>query len=122
MSGAPIRDGQGRLTNSFLSVLDNDADLEGNAAYGNAFVTNARFADADFFYQTDRKRSLADRLEQLSHLQFQEKLGDYRRKTERIVAITRAVAEIAGIANEDALEAASLSKTDLVTEMVKGPA
>jgi glycyl-tRNA synthetase beta chain len=65
----PIRTADGKLTNSFLAVLDNDADPDGNAAYGNSFVTNARFADAQFFYETDRKRPLESRLEQLEHLQ-----------------------------------------------------
>jgi glycyl-tRNA synthetase beta chain len=110
----PVRDPNGHLTNSFLAVLDNEGDPEGNAAYGNSFVTNARFADAQFFYETDRKRTLESRLEQLEHLQFQEKLGDYRKKTERIVEIVRATS-----GDEAALTAARLCKTDLVTEMVK---
>jgi len=110
----PIRDAAGKLTNSFLAVLDNEGDPEGNAAYGNSFVTNARFADAKFFYETDRKRKLADRLEQLEHLQFQEKLGNYAEKTKRIERIVR---DLGGDA--DALTAARLCKTDLVTEMVK---
>jgi glycyl-tRNA synthetase beta chain len=110
----PVRDPNGHLTNSFLAVLDNEGDPDGNAAYGNSFVTNARFADAQFFYETDRKRTLQSRLEQLEHLQFQEKLGDYRKKTDRIVEIVRAIS-----ADEAALTAARLCKTDLVTEMVK---
>lgn len=110
----PIRDAHGHLTNSFLAVLDNEGDPDGNAAYGNSFVTNARFADAQFFYDTDRKRPLESRLEQLEHLQFQEKLGNYRQKTERIVEIARALG-----ADEPTLTAARLCKTDLVTEMVK---
>jgi glycyl-tRNA synthetase beta chain len=110
----PIRDGSDKLTNSFLAVLDNDADPDGNAAYGNSFVTNARFADAKFFYETDRRRPLADRIEQLAHLQFHEKLGDYQEKTERIVKIVEAMGGDAA-----ALEAARLCKADLVTEMVK---
>ena len=110
----PIRDASGKLMNSFLAVLDNEGDPLGNAAYGNSFVTNARFADAKFFYETDRKRKLADRLEQLEHLQFQEKLGNYAEKTRRIESIVR---DLGGDA--DALTAAHLCKTDLVTEMVK---
>jgi glycyl-tRNA synthetase beta chain len=110
----PIRDAAGKLTSSFLAVLDNDGDPLGNAAFGNSFVTNARFADAKFFYETDRKRKLADRVEQLEHLQFQEKLGNYAEKSKRIERIVR---ELGGDA--DALTAARLCKTDLVTEMVK---
>ncbi|HUP59258.1 MAG TPA: glycine--tRNA ligase subunit beta [Thermoanaerobaculia bacterium] len=110
----PIRDRDGRLTSSFLAVLDNEGDPDGNAAYGNSFVTNARFADAQFFYETDRRRKLEERLESLSHLQFQEKLGNYLDKTRRIQFIAGRLSE-----DRDALRTAELCKTDLVTEMVK---
>ncbi len=115
----PIRDRDGKLTNSFLAVLDNAGDPEGNAAYGNSFVTNARFADAQFFYDTDRRKKLEERLEQLSHLQFHEKLGNYREKTERVERIAAAIAKEIGVDEADVVRAARLSKTDLVTEMVK---
>jgi glycyl-tRNA synthetase beta chain len=110
----PIRDRNDRLTSSFLAVLDNEGDPDGNASYGNSFVTNARFADAQFFYDTDRRRTLEDRLEQLSHLQFQEKLGNYLDKTKRVERIARGIMDDADVAL-----AARLCKTDLVTEMVK---
>jgi glycyl-tRNA synthetase beta chain len=115
----PIRDRNGKLLNSFLAVLDNEGDPEGHAAYGNSFVTNARFADAQFFYETDRRVKLETRLEQLAHLQFQEKLGNYRDKTERIERIAAGICKAAGIDAADAAIAARLCKTDLVTEMVK---
>lgn len=115
----PIRDAAGSLTNSFLAVTDNEADPDGNAAYGNSFVTNARFADASFFYQTDRKVTLESRLDSLEHLQFQEKLGNYRRKTERIEQLAGAIAGTSGVDVDDARRAARLSKCDLGTEMVK---
>jgi glycyl-tRNA synthetase beta chain len=108
-----------RLTNSFLAVLDNEGDPEGNAAYGNSFVTNARFADAQFFYETDRRKKLEERLEQLTHLQFQEKLGNYLDKTKRIERIAAGICEQAGVDASDVAAAARLCKTDLVTEMVK---
>ncbi len=110
----PIRDAQGKLTPYFLAVLDNEGDPLGNAAYGNSFVTNARFADAKFFYETDRRKKLSERFEQLEHLQFQEKLGNYAEKSKRIERIVR---DLGG--DDDALTAARLCKTDLVTEMVK---
>jgi len=110
----PIRDANEKLTNSFLAVLDNDADPDGNAAYGNSFVTNARFADAKFFYETDRKRTLESRLPELERLQFQEKLGNYLDKTKRIEKIAAAISD-----DTETLAAARLCKTDLVTEMVK---
>src|SRR5215212_2500582 len=110
----PIRSADGKLTSFFLAVLDNEGDPDGNAAYGNSFVTNARFADAKFFYETDRRKELEQRLDQLAHLQFQEKLGNYLEKTKRIERIAEAIG-----GDADALTAARLAKTDLVTEMVK---
>lgn len=115
----PIRDKAGKLTSSFLAVMDNEGDPDGNAAYGNSFVTNARFADAQFFYETDRRRKLEERLESLAHLQFQEKLGNYLEKTKRIERIAAGICKIAGIEGDAAATAARLCKTDLVTEMVK---
>ena len=115
----PIRDSGGRLLNSFLAVLDNEGDPEGHASYGNSFVTNARFADAQFFYETDRRKKLEERLEQLAHLQFQEKLGNYLEKTQRIERIAAGICKAAGIDSAAAATAARLCKTDLVTEMVK---
>ena len=115
----PIRDAKGKLTPWFLAVLDNEGDPDGNAAYGNSFVTNARFADAKFFYETDRKKKLEERVESLSHLQFQEKLGNYLEKTKRIETIAGAISRDIGVEPEYTLTAAHLSKADLVTEMVK---
>src|SRR5204862_2362740 len=115
----PIHDIAGKLTNAFLAVLDNDADPDGNAAYGNSFVTNARFADAKFFYEVDRRTKLADRIGQLEHLQFHAELGNYAEKTVRIERIARAICKDIGLDDAAAAEAAVLSKCDLVTEMVK---
>jgi glycyl-tRNA synthetase beta chain len=110
----------GELTNSYLAVMDQVADPDGNVAGGNAFVTNARFADAKFFHETDRKRPLGDRVASLAHLQFQEKLGNYLEKTERIVKLARAIrSEIAEGEDAAVEEAARLAKADLGTEMVK---
>lgn len=107
------------LSNSFLAVIDQTGDPDGNAASGNSFVTNARFADARFFYETDRRRPLEDRLPELAHLQFHEKLGSYAEKAQRIEANAAAISRALGIDPADAALAARLSKADLVTEMVK---
>lgn len=115
----PILNKDGSLSNSYLSVMDNSADLDGNAAHGNSFVTNARFADAKFFHDTDRKRTLESRVDDLSHLQFQEKLGDYLAKTKRIEEIARAICLATKREGNDVILAARLSKTDLMTDMVK---
>ncbi|HVR44129.1 MAG TPA: glycine--tRNA ligase subunit beta [Thermoanaerobaculia bacterium] len=111
---------EGSLTNSFLSVMDQTDDRDGNVAGGNSFVTNARFADARFFHETDRKRPLEDRVPELRRLQFQEKLGNYYDKTERMAAIAAAIRDELGEGDAGAVErAARLAKADLVTEMVK---
>jgi glycyl-tRNA synthetase beta chain len=111
----------GTLTRWFLSIVDADEDPQGLAASGNAFVTNARFADAMFFYEFDRKRSLADRVDELTHLQFQESLGNYREKTTRITTIAETIHAESGASSgiDDLREACSLAKADLLTEMVK---
>lgn len=110
---------KGRLTNSFLAVIDQAGDPDGNAASGNAFVSNARFADARFFYETDRRKKLAARMPELSHLQFQEKLGNYEKKSERLAKLAGAIARETKNDETEAADAARLAKTDLVTEMVK---
>jgi glycyl-tRNA synthetase beta chain len=115
----PIRSADGRLTSSFLAVMDNEGDPDGNAAYGNSFVTNARFADAKFFYETDRRTKLEGRVESLTRLQFQEKLGNYAEKSARIEKVAAAISAELKLDAADTLVAARLCKTDLVTEMVK---
>ncbi|MGK2857147.1 MAG: glycine--tRNA ligase subunit beta [Thermoanaerobaculia bacterium] len=115
----PILKKDGSLSNSYLSVMDNSGDPDGNAAHGNSFVTNARFADAKFFHDTDRKRTLESRVDDLSHLQFQEKLGDYLAKTKRIETIARDICLATRRDGNDVVLAARLSKTDLMTDMVK---
>jgi len=114
----PIRK-NGELTTSFLAVMDGADDPDGNTASGNAFVSNARFADALFFHETDRKRTLESRVDDLVHLQFQEKIGNYLEKTKRIEGIVEVLARNVGTDVDAARQAARLSKTDLMTEMVK---
>lgn len=109
----------GTLTTSFLAAMDGIDDPDGNTASGNAFVSNARFADALFFHETDRKRTLESRVDDLVHLQFQEKIGNYREKTERIDGIVEVLAKAVGADVDAARQAARLSKADLMTEMVK---
>ena len=119
----PIRRPDGSLQNAFLAVCDQASDPKGFIAQGNEWVLNARFADARFFYQEDRKQKLEERLPRLGKLQFQEKLGSYLAKTRRIEALAAKLAERLGLANAsasaDAVRAAGLLKADLVTDMVR---
>jgi glycyl-tRNA synthetase beta chain len=105
---------QGEIEPRFVAVMNTDADPEGLVRRGNERVLRARFNDARFFWQTDLKRKLEDRLPDLAHVTFQAKLGSYLDKTNRIVALTK---ELGG--NESAQRAALLCKTDLTTDMVK---
>jgi len=104
----------GSLAPDFVAVMNVPEDPDGNVVSGNERVLRARFNDAQFFWETDQKRKLADRVESLSHVTFQAKLGSYLDKTNRVVALVR---ELGG--NTGAQRAAELAKCDLSTEMVK---
>lgn len=108
-----VEDGGG-LAPNFIAVMNTSGDPEGLVQHGNERVLKARFNDARFFWNVDQARKLADRVEDLAHVTFQAKLGSYRAKTERVVALVK---ELGGDAN--AQRAALLSKCDLTTEMVK---
>ncbi len=89
-------------------------DPDGWVKLGNERVIKARFNDARFFFDVDQHRSLADRVEDLKKVTFQQKLGSYYDKTQRVVDLMTAFD-----GDDDALRAALLCKTDLTTEMVK---
>jgi glycyl-tRNA synthetase beta chain len=116
----PVRK-DGALAPYFLAVADQIADPKGLIARGNEWVVNARFADARFFFEDDVKVRLEERLGRLGSLQFQEKLGDYLKKTGRIQELAEhlgarlAKPELEG----ELVQAARLLKTDLVTGMVR---
>jgi glycyl-tRNA synthetase beta chain len=116
----PVRT-DGRLAPHFLAVADQTGDPKGFIARGNEWVLNARFADARFFFEDDTKIRLEDRLSRLASLGFQEQLGDYLRKTGRIQDLAERLATRLGMGEKTPLvvRAARLSKTDLVTDMVR---
>jgi len=116
----PVR-GPGGLLPHFVAVMDNDADRRGLIAKGNEWVLNARLADARFFYESDIRVPLASRVADLARLAFQERLGNYAQKTERIERLVGPIAERVGHAEliGDVQTAARLSKVDLTTLMVK---
>jgi glycyl-tRNA synthetase beta chain len=104
----------GSLAPMFIAVMNMDGDPEGLVRHGNERVLRARFNDARFFWEVDQKKKLEDRLPDLEHVTFQAKVGNYRQKTDRVVALVK---EFGG--NEAAQRAALLSKCDLPTDMVK---
>ena len=113
--------GDGGLLPYFLTVMDRPDDPQDRVRSGNEWVVAARLADARFFYGEDRKAGLARRAEQLARLAFHERLGSYAAKTERLVALSAAICDQLGWAEEKsrAADAARLLKVDLATEMVK---
>jgi glycyl-tRNA synthetase beta chain len=104
----------GVLAPHFVAVMNVPEDPDGLVKRGNERVLKARFNDARFFWEVDQKKKLADRVEDLSHVTFQAKLGSYLEKTHRVVALVK---ELGG--DENAQRAALLAKADLTTEMVK---
>ncbi|HUA17080.1 MAG TPA: glycine--tRNA ligase subunit beta [Verrucomicrobiae bacterium] len=119
-----IEDAEGKLLPHFLAVLNTDGDPQGLIRHGNERVLRARFNDARFFWETDQKKSLLDRLESLRHVTFQKDLGSYYDKTLRVQRLCSWVNEILkqnGIAVRPGVvhKAVCLAKTDLTTELVK---
>ncbi len=119
-----VEDANGKLAPHFLAVLNTDGDCDGTIQHGNERVLRARFNDARFFWRTDQKQSLRDRLELLKHVTFQKDLGSYYDKTIRTQRLASWVSETlkqAGVALRPGVihKAACLAKTDLTTELVK---
>jgi glycyl-tRNA synthetase beta chain len=109
----------GKLTNKFILTANIEASDGGNAIVaGNERVIRARLSDAKFFYESDLKARLEDRLPKFEGIVFHEKLGT---QAERIARIERLAAEIAPLVGADvekAKRAAHLAKADLLTEVV----
>ncbi|MFZ0732576.1 MAG: glycine--tRNA ligase subunit beta [Candidatus Sulfotelmatobacter sp.] len=119
-----IEDGQGKLLPHFLAVLNTDSDPQGLIRHGNERVLRARFNDARFFWETDQKKSLLERLDSLKHVTFQKDLGSYYEKTQRVQRLCSWLSEILkqnGVAVRPGVihKAVCLAKTDLTTELVK---
>ena len=113
-----VKKGDG-LANRFILVANTEATDGGKAIVaGNERVIRARLSDAKFFYETDLKTRLEDRLPKFEHIVFHEKLGT---QAERIARIERLAAEIAPLVKADVAKvrrAAQLCKADLLTEVV----
>ena len=119
-----VEDADRKLLPHFLTVLNTDGDPQGLIRHGNERVLRARFNDARFFWETDQKRSLLDRLELLRHVTFQKDLGTYYEKTLRVQRLCSWLSEIikqSGMPIRPGVihKAAALAKTDLTTELVK---
>ncbi len=114
----PMLDAQGKLTNKFL-VVSNISPTDASAVIGgNERVVRPRLADAKFFFDQDRKKTLASRVEGLGKVVYHNKLGTQGERVERVRAIARWVASRIGADPKLADRAALIAKADLLTDMV----
>jgi glycyl-tRNA synthetase beta chain len=120
----PLLDAAGRLTHKFLVVSNIRPDDASAVIGGNERVVRPRLADAKFFFDQDRKKSLASRVEALAKVVYHNKLGTQGERVQRVMRIAHAIGEQLGTAAHDstlaphAVQAAQLAKADLVTDMV----
>jgi glycyl-tRNA synthetase beta chain len=116
----PLLDAHNKLTNKFLVVSNISPDDASLVIGGNERVVRPRLADAKFFFDQDRKKTLASRVEGLGKVVYHNKLGTQGERVERVRAIAKAIAAQLGDATlvAQADQAAQLAKTDLVTDMV----
>lgn len=116
----PLLDAAGKLTNQFL-VVSNITPADPSAVIGgNERVVRPRLADAKFFFDQDRRKSLESRVVGLSKVVYHNKLGTQGERMQRVAAIARAIAEALGGSAlvQPAEQAAVLAKADLLTDMV----
>ena len=117
----PLLDAQGKLTHQFLIVSNISPEDASAVIEGNERVVRPRLADAKFFFDQDRKKTLASRVDALGKVVYHNKLGTQGERVERVRAIAKAIAtQLSGdaqlLAQVD--QAAMLAKTDLITDMV----
>ena len=119
-----VEDASGKVAPHFLAALNTDGDPQGIIRHGHERVLRARFNDARFFWQTDQKHSLRERVEMLKQVTFQRDLGSYYDKTMRVQRLASWLCEVlrqAGVTVRPGVvhKAACLAKADLTTELVK---
>ncbi|MBP7213809.1 MAG: glycine--tRNA ligase subunit beta [Anaerolineaceae bacterium] len=117
----PVLNPEGGLTTHFIVVRNGGKQHSETVLDGNLQVIIARFADAEFFVQEDRKHKLEDFVPKLAQLTFQKQLGSMLEKTQRIEEISAELAKTFALTEEerhDAMRIAYLCKADLATEMV----
>ncbi len=116
----PLLDATGKLTNQFLVVSNISPDDASQVIGGNERVVRPRLADAKFFFDQDRKKTLASRVAALDKVVYHNKLGSQGERSARVRAIAQAIGQQLGGAAlaAQADQAALLAKTDLLTDMV----
>jgi len=113
-----VEDAHGALTPWFITVSNIESREPAQVRAGNERVVRPRLADAAFFWQQDRRQSLAARLPALGSVTFQAKLGSLGAKTQRIIAISETISAGLGWNVDHTKRSAQLAKCDLLTSMV----
>ncbi|GAB2895455.1 glycine--tRNA ligase subunit beta [Uliginosibacterium flavum] len=114
----PLLDANGKLSNQFLIVSNICPEDASAVIEGNERVVRPRLADAKFFFDQDRKKTLAVRVAGLDKVVYHNKLGTQGERSERVRAIARGIAAKLGTDVQQADQAAQLAKADLLTDMV----
>ena len=114
----PVYDAEGKLVPKFIFVSNIISNDPSQVISGNEKVVRPRLADAEFFFNTDLKSKLVDRLPQLETAIFQQQLGTIKDKTDRITELAGYIAEKIGADVTNAKRAGLLAKCDLMTSMV----
>lgn len=114
----PVMDANGQLLAKFIFVTNIESKQPDAIVKGNEKVIRPRLADAEFFFKTDKKQSLASRLVSLENVLFQKQLGTLKAKSVRIALMSKHIASTLNENADDAYRAGLLSKTDLMTDMV----
>ncbi|OEF13384.1 glycine--tRNA ligase subunit beta [Aliivibrio logei] len=114
----PVYDQEKNLLPNFIFVTNIESKEPRHIIEGNEKVVRPRLADAEFFFNTDRKRPLIDRLPELDQAIFQKQLGTIKDKTDRITELAGYIAEQIGADVEKSQRAGLLAKCDLMTSMV----
>ncbi|MDX1281342.1 glycine--tRNA ligase subunit beta [Shewanella colwelliana] len=114
----PVFDQAGALLPNFIFVTNIESKDPAQIISGNEKVVRPRLADAEFFFETDKKQSLEARLASLETVVFQKQLGTIKQRVERISALAGFIASSINVNSTDAARAGLLSKSDLMTNMV----
>ena len=114
----PLLDSDGALSNTFLFVTNIESHDASQVISGNEKVIRPRLADAEFFFNSDKKTTLESRLESLETVLFQKQLGTLKEKSERISALSAFIASQIDANETQAARAGLLAKTDLMSNMV----
>ena len=117
----PVKDAAGKLLPLFITVRNGGKEHLDIVQHGNERVLRARLADAQFFFDEDRKKTLEQHLAKLKTVGFQEGLGTIYDKAGRLVKLADRISDALAVSSDEkknALRAAKLAKADLVTGMV----